>query len=431
MAPNNSNSPNPNYVRALGLIRANKGISRAEISRITGLSRPAISDVVDALINRYSLVIETGWGPSTGGGGRRPRCLAFNSDSFYIVGLDVGTTHLHGILANLDGKASADLRIPSRCDAGFENVMDRCANLIERLIADSGVPRKKILGIGVGVGGLVNRRTGIVELAPKFGWRDVDVAGHLSKKFDMPILCDYVVRVMALGEKWFGRGAQYDNFICVSLSHGVGAGVVIDGKLLYGADGMCGELGHIVADKDSAVQCKCGKYGCLSALASGFGIAEAARRAFGRGRESSALQALCGGDLESITAEMVLKAAQSGDALAAEVLAKATQYIGIGISILINLFNPQAIFIGGGLAQSGDILFDPIRETVAKHALSHLVKDVQILPVTHGANTPNMGAIALVLSEVLKLNITPQAANSAPARPRYGQAAHAPYRPVQ
>lgn len=403
--PNSFEMSRINQIKILDLVRDNDGMSRADLARATGLSRPAVSSVVESLIDKYRLVVEVGLGDSTTSGGRRPRCLSFNGGEHYIIGLDVGTTNIHGVLANLYADVISEKVIPTQYESGFENVMSRCGDVIEYLITEAPVTEDDVLGIGVAVGGLVNRNTGIVEVAPKFGWEDVDVIGELSNRTSVPIVCDYVVRVMTLGEKWYGRGADFDDFICVSLSHGIGAGVIIDGNLFYGSQGMCGELGHVVVDKDSDVVCKCGNKGCLSALASGFGIAMAARRAIDAGETGDILIKLCNGNVSAITAETVADAARQGDELSMRIFRNAAEYIGLAMSTLINLFNPRAIFFGGGVAQAEDLLLDVVRDTVAAHAIPRLARDVKILPVTHGMDAPTMGAIALILREVLRLNI--------------------------
>ncbi len=395
-----------NQITVLRLVRENEGISRAEISRLCGLSRPAVSSIVDTLINKHRLVIETGFGEAAGVGGRRPRCLAFNGTEHFIIGVDVGTTKISAVVANLNAHIKAEKSVPTQYESGFENVMSRCSDAIDAVIAESGIASKRILGIGVAIGGLVNRNTHIVEFAPKFGWEDVDPVAELSKRTDIPVICDYVVRVMTLGEKWYGKGAQYDDFLCVSLGHGMGAGMVIDGDLFYGSAGMCGELGHIPIDKDSDVVCKCGNKGCLSALASGYGIARAAERAIKNGNTSEKLLAMCDNDTSQITAEMVANAAKLGDPLAQKVLSQAAEYIGLGIATMIHLFNPEAIFIGGGVVQSGEILFETIKKTIEKHTMKKLAQDVELNIVTHGMKATTMGTIALILREVLSLNIT-------------------------
>jgi predicted NBD/HSP70 family sugar kinase len=208
---------------------------------------------------------------------------------------------------------------------------------------------------------------------------------------------------MSLGEIWYGAGRNYQDFVMVNIGYGIGAGVIIRGTPLYGSQGMAGEFGHITFDKDSDAQCECGNFGCLEALASGNAIAKAARKELENGAASDLLKA-CDGDPSRLTAEMVVQSAKRGDGVAWKVFDLAAEYIGVGIAGLINLYNPEAVFIGGGVAQAGDILFDRVRRTVQTRALKKTAGAVLILPATFGLKSAVMGAVSLILSSVVNLN---------------------------
>jgi predicted NBD/HSP70 family sugar kinase len=181
-----------------------------------------------------------------------------------------------------------------------------------------------------------------------------------------------------------------------------GAGIIIQGIPLYGLKGMAGEFGHITLNKDSDAQCECGNFGCLEALASGNAIAKAAKKELQDGMGSVLLD-MCKGDLSRLTTEMVANAAKQGDGIAWKIFDRAAEYLGIGIAGLINLLNPEAVFIGGGVAQAGDILFDKVRKTVNARALNKTAGEVVILPATFGLKSAVMGAISLILSGVVNL----------------------------
>jgi glucokinase len=206
-----------------------------------------------------------------------------------------------------------------------------------------------------------------------------------------------------LGEIWYGAGRNYQDFVMVNIGYGIGAGVIIRGTPLYGSQGMAGEFGHITFEKDSASQCECGNFGCLEALASGNAIAKAARKELENGAASDLLKA-CDGDPSRLTAEMVAQSAKRGDGVARKVFDLAAEYIGVGIAGLINLYNPEAVFIGGGVAQAGDILFDRVRKTVQARALKKTAGAVSIQPATFGLKSAVMGAVSLILSGVVNLN---------------------------
>jgi glucokinase-like ROK family protein len=390
-----------NKVKVINLVRDNDGISRADLAKRSGLSAPTISRIIDGLI-REGLVTEIGVGVSHGG--RKPTLLRFSGIDSFIVGIDLGTTHIYGVLTNLDANVIAEIKTPTCVEKGFDRVMERTSEVICDLRGHLGNRKGRICGIGLAIAGLINREREIVEFSPDFHWHDVDVRAVLSRAHpEIPIIFDNVTRVMALGEIWYGAGRNYQDFVMVNIGYGIGAGVIIRGTPLYGSLGMAGEFGHVTFGKDSDAQCECGNFGCLEALASGNAIAKAARKELERGAESDLLKA-CDGDPSRLTAEMVAQSAKRGDRVAWRVFDLAAEYIGIGIAGLINLFNPEAIFIGGGVAQAGDILFDRVRKTVQARALKKTAGAVSILPATFGLKSAVMGAVSLILSSIVNLN---------------------------
>ena len=228
--------------------------------------------------------------------------------------------------------------------------------------------------------------------------------GAVARRYDIPIIFDNVSRVMVLGEMCYGIGRRHRNFICVNVGYGSGADIIVDGKLLLGPVGMAGEFGHITLDKDSKIQCDCGNYGCLEALASGNAIAKVVRVELG-GVQTNALTGMCGGDLNKITAEIVAAAAKLGDTYAWGLFTLAAEYLGVGITGLINLFSPEAVVIGGGVVKAGDILFDNVRKIVSTRALNKITRDVTIMPATFGMEAAVMGAVALILNKLLNCNL--------------------------
>jgi len=388
-----------NKVKVTNLIRDNHGISRAALAKKSGISAPTVSRIVETLI-REGLVTETGMGVSNGG--RRPTLLKFSGVDKFIIGIDLGTTDIFGILTDLDARVIAEAKHPTRVEEGFPRVMERTSDLINELRNHLGEKKSKVRGIGMAIAGLINRERDIVEFSPNFKWHSVDVRAALPQASEIPVVLDNVTRVMALGEMWYGAGRNYRNFIMVNVGFGIGAGIIVQGSPLYGLKGLAGEFGHIILEKDSPVQCGCGNFGCLEALSSGSAIAKAAQKEL-RGGAVSVLSEMCGGDPSRLTAEMVVNAAKHGDSLAWTIFDRAAEYLGLGISGVINLFNPEAVFIGGGVAQAGDILFNRVRKTVNARALSKTASDVTILPASFGPRAAVMGAISLILSGVVNL----------------------------
>ncbi|MCD6118200.1 ROK family transcriptional regulator [bacterium] len=390
-----------NKIKILNLIRENGKISRADLAKNSGISAPTVTRIIDSLINEEGLVHEVGEGVSRGG--RKPMLLEFSGADNFVIGIDLGATNIYGMLSNLNAETIAEVRQPTDVDEGFEEIVDKISNVIAELLQHYKIQRKRIFGIGMAVAGLINKIDNIIEYSPDFHWNNVDIITELGKKTDLPIIIDNVTRCMAFGEMCYGIGRECNNFIVVNVGYGIGAGIIINGKPLYGARGMAGEFGHLTLQKDSSIRCECGNYGCLEALASGRAIAITAQSELQNGAKS-VLLSRCNGDLKSITTEMVSNAAKDGDEVAKRVFDHAAEYIGIGIAGLVNIFSPEAVIIGGGVSQAGDLLFDTLKRVVNERSLHAISKNLRILPAEFGIKAAVKGSIALILNEILNLN---------------------------
>ena len=389
-----------NKIRILNLIRESGTISRADAAKLSGISAPTVTRIVDTLIHEEGLVRDIGEGISSGG--RRPKMLEFAGLDNFVIGIDLGTTHIHGVLSNLNAEMITEEKCDTRVEEGFKKIIAKTADVIYKLQTHSSVKNKKIFGIGMAVAGLINREKNIVEYSPDFHWKDVDILAEMSD-IDIPIIFDNVTRVMALGELWYGVGNVLKNFIVVNIGYGIGAGIIVNGRPLYGPKGMAGEFGHITLEKNSSVQCEFVNFGCLEALASGRAIALAAQKELENGN-NSLLNKMSDNDLSNITAEMVAYAAREGDSLAGEIFNRAAEYLGIGIAGLINLITTDAILLGGGVSQSWDLLSNTVNKTIEERAIDTISRNVQIQPTTFGIKAAVMGSVALILNEVLHLN---------------------------
>jgi len=395
-----------NKIKILGLIRDYSTISRAELVTKSGLSAPTVTRIVSSLIRDEKLVKSIGMGSSNGG--RPPVMLKFNGKKNYVIGIDLGATAIRGVLSDMNGEFLEEIEIKTRLEAGFDEIMEDVANLINNLAASKKRSARSIVyGAGIAVAGLIDMKKNIVEYSPVFNWNKVDIVKALEDKVDFPVIFDNVTRLMALGGLCYGKGQRSMNFICVNVGYGIGSGIIVNGALLTGSRGFAGEFGHITIDKESDIQCSCKKYGCLEALASGKAIALTAQSRLARG-QNSLLNEMSEGDISSVTAKMVADAANNGDELALNVFKRAMEYIGIGIANLVNLFNPEMIVIGGGVSMAGDIFFDNIKEVVEKHVMQPGSRELNISPVAHGENAAIMGAFALILNKVLNLEFVVQ-----------------------
>jgi glucokinase-like ROK family protein len=380
----------------LYLIRKAGVISRADIANISGLTAPTVSRIVEHLVNEDKLVGYVGIGESSGG--RPPVMLQFNGKENYVVGIDLGATTIRGVLSDLEANIVLEIQIPTEINKGFTVIINQVGDLIDKLISKRTGDLQRIKGVGIAIAGLVNKRNGVVEFSPDFGWTNVDIRESIRERLALPFIYDNSSRLMALGEHEYGEGRKYDNFAVINVGYGIAAGIVVDGVPLKGSVGYAGELGHIIVDSKSNVQCKCGAKGCLEALASGRRIAQLGQERTER-KKKGILFDLCEGDISRIDAKMVAIAANKGDKEAYSIYQEITSYLSIGVATLANLLDPQIIFIGGGVSLNGDIFFDNIRNSVKRYLISP-EKSVRIAPVTFGENASVTGALSLITTKI-------------------------------
>ena len=394
-----------NKIKILNLIREQGSISRSEVAKQIGLSLPTVSRLVDSLVQKERLVVDLGTRSSDRG--RPPNMVCFAGDQNYVIGLSIGRVHIAGVLTNLNAEVIAEDRIPTDASQGFQSVVQCSANLVRNLIERARIREENMLGVGIAIGGLIDARRNRIVYSSTFGWEDVNLSEGLNELIHKPVKLDHDARVMALGEMEFGEIGAIHDFVCVQLGFGIGSSFIVDRKPYYGKNGMAGELGHITVVKDSTRECSCGKKGCLEAYASGKAIAEKAQEEFS---QSSFLNELCENDINNVSAETVALAAKQGDELCRRILLEAAEYIGIGLADVVNLYNPEAIILGGSLVQAGDFWIERIRQVVVERALYHIAKNVLIIPSKLGNRGRILGAVALILNEILNLNIPAYAA---------------------
>jgi glucokinase-like ROK family protein len=262
----------------------------------------------------------------------------------------------------------------------------------------------QIIGVGMAVAGIINLKKGVVVYSPAFQWRNVELHEFIQSRIKLPLFSDNVSRVMALGELAFGRGNEFDNMICINVGYGIGAGIIINKKIFYGTDGIAGEFGHVPVDGDKLILCPCGKNTCLTAYSSGDAIAQRARLKM-KEQHSKILMNLCKKIPENLTAKMVVEAARQKDEIAQSVFQQSIYTLGLAIAGLINIFNPQAVFIGGGVAQNGDIFWEPLKKTIQNNVFDQLSTKYEILPVSFHDRAALYGAIGLVINEILNMDI--------------------------
>lgn len=387
---------NLNRIKVLQIIRNEKVITRADIIRMSGLSAPTVTRIVNHLL-QLKLIESDGTGNSIGG--RPPQLIRFNSKENFVIGIDLGATFIRSALSNLDGEFIFEIHVPTNLEKGFDGIMEQVGKLIEKLSERATQKSLPLWGIGIAVCGMVNKNTEIVEYSPIFGWKNVDIHKALAKYSDLSITLANVTNLIALGELLFGIGKFYKSFICINLGYGIGSGVIIDGKLFEGVDGIAGEIGHIVVDGNCKRKGLEGISGTLEALASGYGLADIGRE-LAKTDKKSVLYSL---DPEDIEAKTIFDAATKGDLLAKQIIDQAVTYISIGIDTLIKLFNTECIVLSGGLTLNGDTFIEKIRAEVGKYSFSATSRTVPIITSSFGENAAIVGSFSLILESILLL----------------------------
>ncbi|MFH1908168.1 MAG: ROK family transcriptional regulator [Chloroflexota bacterium] len=369
----------------LNVIKTYGPIARVEVARRTGLSPATVTGITAELIDE-DLVFEKDMGDSSGG--RRPILLAINPSGGYVIGIKLTETQAIGALTDLEATVIVK-RTDNLHGRDPEMIVKQLSLLVSELLQKAGLPKKKLLGVGVGLAGIVDSEQGMLRQSPFFGWRDLPLGEMLQAQVRVPVYVDNDVNTLTLAEMWFGGGQGIDSFLIVTVGRGVGLGIVVNGQFYRGARGGAGELGHTVIDPEGPT-CECGKHGCLEAYVGDPGLVRMATEAVNRGEIPGPITSMS--DL--------LTQAQADEAGAHAVFARAGDILGQGIANLLNIFNPQKIIISGEGTRAGDLLFGPMRESIANHVMPGLASDTSIQIDAWGDDAWARGAASLVLRQL-------------------------------
>lgn len=309
------------------------------------------------------------------------------------IGIDVGGTNVKIALVDGEGKIIYSNTVPTYAQMGYEYTVNNIKQAIRDLMKETNTDSKDIEAIGFDFPGQVDYQTGVVKLAPNIpGWVNVPIAQMIEEEFNIPTKIDNDVRCAALGEMKFGAGRGCKNFVCITVGTGIGSGLVINGELVRGAANAAGEIGHIKLQMNDGPICGCGDTGCLEAFASGPAIVAMAQEYLKGGKSTKYREMAADGE---ITPYIVAKAAEAGDPVAKRIFEKVGTYIGMGLVSVINLLNPEKVIIGGGVAEAGDLLLDPIRKTIKERAMVVAGNSVEIVRAELGNSAGVIGASML------------------------------------
>ena len=381
------------------MIRQLGQVSRPDISRLTGLSKTAVTARLSSLAN-LGLIDEAPGGLSRGG--RPPGLVQFAKDAGRLIGVDLGATSVDVAVTNLNAELLVHVSHPVDVRSGPKEVMTELESLIRAALAKVPQNHCSLKGIGVGLPGPVEFATGRPVAPPIMpGWDMFPVREYMESAFGCPIYVDNDVNIMALGERWAGIGTHADNFIFVKLGSGIGCGIVCKGEIYRGDDGAAGDIGHIAVDGNTAV-CRCGQVGCLETIAGGHGLGRVAEELARSGRSAELQRRLSVG--ETLGAADLVLLLSKGDPDASKAVVNAGRALGHVLAGLVNFDNPSLIVIGGGVSMLGDRLMASIKEVIYHRSLPLATRRISIQQSSLGADAGVIGAAALVLEELYQLS---------------------------
>ncbi len=317
-----------------------------------------------------------------------------------VVGVDIGGTKIIAAVFNADGLKLSRIHCLTYGSQGPDSVINRLGSTIVQAIEKAGLKRKQVGCIGIAAAGAIDINRGIVGDSPNIPhWHNIPLKDRLVEALGGPIFVLNDANAAALAEHRLGAGRGLNNVIYITVSTGIGGGMIIDGQLYQGTDGSAAEIGHMVI-KIGGPLCKCGKRGCFEAMASGTAIARLAKARLRRGEQSMML-GLVQGKVGDVTAQTVAAAARKGDALALAVVEESAAYLGIGVANLVNLMNPQMVIIGGGVSKMGEMLLRPTRRSMRANAIELPAKSVRLVRPRLGVDAELTGA-ALYARDMLR-----------------------------
>jgi len=367
--------------------------SRADVARLTGLTRTTISDLVAELINE-GLVEEMGQGQSIGG--KPPTMLKFVDTCGYLIGIDLGSHEFQGAVVDLRGHIIDRVCLALQ-ERNSDTALTLVFELIDNLLAHAPSP---IIGIGIGSPGLIDPISGTICLSVNLDWSNLPLARLIHDHYNLPVHIANNSQAAAIAETTFGTHRDIRNMVVVKIGGGIAAGIVINGEPYFGDGFGAGEIGHVVV-KENGELCPCGHYGCLETVASSYALLKNAQKIAQQNPDS--LLNLHAKPSEKMTLDIILKAYQQGDADVINLLNEASCYLGIAIANLICIINIRQILIAGMITDLGTVFINSLKQQVSKHALSFLADETQIETSALGNDIVILGVAALLMQRELGL----------------------------
>ena len=381
-------------------IRQHGPISRVDVARATGLGRSTVSGIVGMLLKEeFMREIGSGHPDSVSPAvGRPPVMLEFNPRSRFVVAVKLAPASITAAVTDLDAEVVGFVERPIGAKLSEGAVRQQISEAVYAVVSDCRVSMDRVIGVGVAVPGIVDSRTG-VSISPQFFlWQNLPLRNLLEEEFGVPVFIDNDANAATLAEKLRGHGRQVSDFVCVTIGIGIGAGIIIDNKLYRGAVAGAGEIGHITIQEDGPA-CTCGNHGCLEAFASDAALVREMKRIVESGR-SSAVTRISAEESRDLDRPMIARAAREGDDAALSVVRHAGEHIGVGLATLVNILNPEMIVVAGEAAiDFGDLLLEPIRDSIRRRSVSVLAQRLEVVESLLGDRIWIVGAASLVIDD--------------------------------
>lgn len=312
-----------------------------------------------------------------------------------ILAVDVGGTNIRVGAVDLSGRILHKLDFPTEASRGRERVTEHILSSIHGILGGFPEGEFQVVGGGFGIPGAIDLDRGIISESPNLpGWEDFDIRSRLQEGLRMPVFIENDANALALGEGWLGAARDVRDFCCLTLGTGVGGAIVLNGDIWHGAEGMAGEIGHMVIDVDGPL-CQCGRRGCLEAFASGSAMRRMAIEAIER-HEKTDLVERCGGEIEAITSMTVYESARDGDGLSREIFRRMGTYLGVGLANVVNILNVGLVVIGGRVSVAWDFFVDAAKRELEERTLGTMGKGVRVERARCGDDAGILGAAYLV-----------------------------------
>ncbi len=313
----------------------------------------------------------------------------------YAVGIDLGGTNIKGGLVRRDGEVVSRKSIKTEAEGAAAHVIRRIAGLVNDLVAEAGVGKASVVGVGVGSPGPLDTQAGIVHSSGNLRWTNVPLCDMLRPQVGLPVFLENDANAAGFGEAWVGAARNSQCMVLLTLGTGIGGGIVIGGQLWRGVADTGAELGHMTIKFDGR-PCNCGNRGCIEAYAAAPAVAARMREAVDAGRDSSLRDAILAN--EEVDSERIHKAAVAGDALAREIIEETGRFLGVAVASLVNIFNPDYIVLHGGMVNAGEMLLGPLRQEMSGRCFEVSRRHLRILPSALRGDAGIIGAAGCAFS---------------------------------